>query len=116
VAIIVLVMQRPTARRRLTIVAAVGRMPLTAYIAQSIICTFVFYGWGLGWAGKVHSAGCVAFAFVVFAFEVAGCHLWLRWFHFGPLEWIWRALVYQRLPAMRVTARPRRPTRDAAAQ
>ncbi len=102
VAIIVLLMQRPAWRRVLRIVAPAGRMPLTTYVAQSAICTFLFYGWGLGWAGEVGAAGCLGLAIAIFVVEVAACHLWLRWFRFGPLEWVWRTLVYLRRQPMRV--------------
>jgi uncharacterized protein len=104
VAIVVLLMQRPAWRRVLAIVAPAGRMPLTTYVLQSVICTFVFYGWGLGLSGRVGAAGCLGLAFAIFAVEVALCHVWLRWFRFGPLEWVWRSLVYLQRPAMRVRA------------
>ncbi|MDB4970247.1 MAG: hypothetical protein JWN44_5936 [Myxococcales bacterium] len=98
---VVLLMQRRSWRRLLTLIAPAGRMPLTTYISQSVICTFLYYGWGLGWAGRARSAPCVALAFAIFALQVAVCHLWLRRFRFGPLEWVWRTLVYLRRPPMR---------------
>jgi len=104
-AIVVLLIQRPAWRRVLQLVAPAGRMPLTTYIAQSVICTFVFYGWGLGWAGRLGAAACLGLALAIFALQVVTCHLWLRWFRVGPLEWVWRRLVYLRPLAMRV-ARP----------
>ena len=76
-------------------------MPLTAYVAQSVICTALFYGWGLGWADKVRGAGTLAIAVAVFTVEIIACHLWLRRFRFGPLEWVWRTLSYLRPPSMR---------------
>ncbi len=94
VAIVVLLMQRPRARRLLALLAPAGRMPLTTYYSQSVICTWLFYGWGLGWAGSVGVAGTVALAAAIFAIQVAICHAWLRAFRFGPLEWLWRSVVY----------------------
>jgi uncharacterized protein len=102
VGIVVLLMQRSRWRRLLMLVAPVGRMPLTTYISQSLISTFIYYGWGLGLAGKLRSARCLTLALAIFTLQVVACHLWLRRFRFGPLEWIWRALVYLRLPPMRV--------------
>jgi uncharacterized protein len=61
-----------------------------------LICTAVFYGWGLGWAGRVHAAGCVGIALAIFTLQLIASHVWLRHFRFGPLEWIWRLLVYLR--------------------
>jgi uncharacterized protein len=93
---LVLLMQRSSWRRLLAMMAPVGRMPLTTYISQSLICTALFYGWGLGWAGRVQAAGCVGIALAIFTLQVIAAHVWLRHFRFGPLEWIWRLLVYLR--------------------
>jgi len=101
VGIVVLLMQRPAWRRILRILAPVGRMPLTTYFTQSLACTFVFYGWGLGWAGSIGTAGCVGLAFAIFGVQIALSHAWLRHFRFGPLEWVWRSAVYLKLQPMR---------------
>lgn len=101
-AALVLCMQRPAWRRVLRIVAPAGRMPLTTYLSQSAICTFLFYGWGLGWSGHVGPAGCLGLALAIFALQVGACRLWLRWFRFGPLEWVWRTVVYLRPQPMRM--------------
>lgn len=102
VALVVLLMQRPAWRRLLTLVAPAGRMPLTTYIMQSLICTSLFYGWGLGLAGHVGAAGCIGMSLIIFTAQVLACHLWLRRFRFGPLEWVWRSLVYLRRQPMRL--------------
>jgi uncharacterized protein len=101
VALVVLLMQRPSWRGWLLLVAPVGRMPLTTYLSQSLICTALFYGWGLGLAGHVSAAGCVGMAVVIFAAQVLACHVWLSYFRFGPLEWVWRTLVYLRRQPLR---------------
>jgi uncharacterized protein len=100
VSAIVLAMDRAALRRCLTVLAPVGRMPLTTYVMQSIVGTFVFYGWGLGYTGEIGSAGCLAIAIAIFALQVVASHLWLRRFRFGPLEWLWRTLVYRRIQPM----------------
>lgn len=101
VASVVLLVQRPRWRRVLGVLAPLGRMPLTTYVSQSLAGTFVFYHWGLGWAGSVGAAGCLAFSVALFVGQVAWSHVWLRYFQFGPLEWVWRWLVYLERPAMR---------------
>ena len=101
VAAVVLLVQRPGWRRVLGVIAPLGRMPLTTYVSQSLVATFVFYHWGLGWAGSVGAAGCLGFSLALFALQVACSHLWLHYFKFGPLEWVWRWLVYLKRPAMR---------------
>lgn len=100
VAIVVLLMQRPTCRRLLLVIAPVGRMPLTTYLMQSLICTSLFYGWGLGW-DTPPPAITVGLGVAIFALQIAIAHLWLRWFRFGPAEWLWRSIVYWRLQPMR---------------
>ena len=101
VAAVVLLMQRSVWRRLLGILAPVGRMPLTTYLMQSAICPVLFYGWGLGWQTP-RPAASVGLAFAIFVGQVLFAHLWLRWFRFGPAEWLWRTVVYLRAQPMRV--------------
>ncbi len=74
--------------------AFAGRMALTCYITQSLIGILLFYGigWGLGTSFGLVSIE--ATALCVFTLQVLLCRLWLRYFHFGPLEWLWRMLTY----------------------
>ncbi|MEJ7596374.1 MAG: DUF418 domain-containing protein [Kofleriaceae bacterium] len=99
----VLMFQRGRWRQLLSAVAPAGQMPLTVYISQSVIMTFLLYGWGLGWNDWLSPAGYVGLSFAVFAVQVLACTLWLRSFRFGPLEWLWRAVVYWRFPPMRLS-------------
>ncbi|MNK50429.1 hypothetical protein D3C87_693050 [compost metagenome] len=92
-------------RAALQWLAPVGRMALSQYIAQSLLCTWVFYGYGLGAFEQMPRAWQVPFALAVFAVQVVLSHLWLRAFRFGPLEWVWRAMTYLRWPALRRDAR-----------
>jgi len=93
ISIVVLLMQRPAWRRALRVLAPVGRMPLTTYLMQSLICTSLFYGWGLAWSTP-GPAACVGLGLAIFAVQIAIAHAWLRWFRFGPAEWLWRTIVY----------------------
>jgi len=80
--------------RALRVFAPAGRMALTTYIAQTLICISVFYGVGLGLSGSLGQLGCVAVAVLIFAAQSALAVAWLRRFQFGPLEWCWRRLTY----------------------
>lgn len=100
VAAVVLLMQRATWRKLLGILAPVGRMPLTTYMMQSAICPVFFYGWGLAWRTP-RPAACIALGFAIFAFQIVVAHVWLRFFQFGPAEWLWRSVVYWRAQPMR---------------
>ena len=98
---IVLLLQRPTARRALLVLAPLGRMPLTTYLSQSVVITFLFYGWGLGLTGQLGTAACLGLCVAVFAAQIAIARLWLARFRFGPAEWLWRTFTYGRLQPMR---------------
>ncbi len=89
------------AGRALHWLAPAGRMALTNYLMQSIVCTLFFYGYGLGWFEQVPRAWQVVFAIALFLLQVAWSHLWLSRFRFGPAEWVWRSLTYLRPQPMR---------------
>jgi uncharacterized protein len=86
------------AQRRL---AAVGRMAFTNYLMDTIVCTFLFYGWGLGLFGKVSRVEQFGITLAIWALQLIVSPLWLGRFQFGPLEWIWRSLTYGKLQPMR---------------
>ena len=78
-----------------------GRMALTNYLGASIIGTFFFSGYGLGYWGQVSRAGQVVFVVVVFALQLLFSRWWLSKFRYGPMEWLWRGITYWHLPPMR---------------
>ena len=80
---------------------AVGRMALTNYIMQTIICTTIFYGHGFGYFGEVSRVGQILIVFAVWVFQMPFSVIWLRHFRFGPFEWLWRTLSYMKLQPMR---------------
>ncbi len=80
--------------KSLPLLENVGRMALTNYILQSIICLFIYYGFGLGMATRIGPSGFMPIAIAVFLLQIAYSTWWLRHFQFGPLEWIWRQLTY----------------------
>lgn len=88
----------PGARRRL---GAVGRMAFTNYLTHTFVCTFLFYGWGLGLYGKVSRVGQFGIVQAIWAAQLIISPWWLDRFQFGPFEWIWRSLTYWKLQPMR---------------
>jgi uncharacterized protein len=82
-------------------VAPAGRMALTNYLAQSIVCTLVFYGYGLGLFEQLSRALQLPFVLALFAVQVLYSRWWLSRFRFGPMEWLWRAVTYGQWPPMR---------------
>jgi len=75
-------------------VAAVGRMALTNYLLQTMICTTIFYGHGLGLFGQVDRAGQFAIVLGVWAFQLLASSAWLGYFALGPVEWVVRLIVF----------------------
>lgn len=92
----------PSLRPALLRVAPAGRMALTNYLLQSVICTLVFYGYGLGWYEALPRAWQPVFVVALWLLQVAWSTWWLRRHAFGPAEWAWRGLTYGRLPALRL--------------
>jgi len=108
VSLIVRAMHDDRWRRRLEPVTLAGRMPLTNYLMQTLLGTFMFFGWGLGFWGQVGPAADLVLAVVMFfAIQVPLSRFWLRNFELGPMEYLWRVLTYGR-PALG-SIFPRRP-------
>jgi uncharacterized protein len=99
-----LVVQRTAWRRILRPFAPIGRMALTNYLTQTVICLLVFYGYGAGLIGQVGAAAALLIALLVFAVQMAWSPWWLVRFHFGPAEWLWRSLTYGHRQPMRIRA------------
>lgn len=91
-------------QRLLTPLSYVGRMALTNYLLQSIICTLIFYGYGLGRYGTVGAAAGLGLAVVIYLLQIPWSMWWLGRFRFGPMEWLWRWITYGKRPAMKLAA------------
>jgi len=81
--------------------APMGRMALTNYLMQSLVCSLLFFGYGLALWGKVPYAGLFAMALAIYALQMAFSRWWMERFRFGPMEWLWRSLTYLKLQPMR---------------
>jgi uncharacterized protein len=86
---------------RLRPLAAVGKTALTNYLAHSVICGLIFYGYGLGLFGRIGHAAALALVLAIFAAQLVISPLWLRWFRYGPIEWLWRSATYWKPQPMR---------------
>ncbi|MBL5883091.1 DUF418 domain-containing protein YeiB [Lelliottia aquatilis] len=72
-------------------VACVGRMALSNYLLQTLICTTLFYRFGLFM--KFDRLQLLAFVIPVWGINMVFSVIWLRFFRQGPLEWLWRQLT-----------------------
>jgi uncharacterized protein len=87
----------PAATRTL---ACVGQMAFTNYLLQTVICTTIFYGHGLGLFGTVERVGQILIVLAVWVVLLVLSPLWLRFFRFGPAEWLWRSVTYMKRQPM----------------
>ena len=101
VGLVVLMLHSNSFWSRIRVLAPAGRMALTNYLTQSVICSLIFFGYGLGQWGMAR-AWQVLFVLGVFALQVAFSHWWLARYRYGPMEWLWRAFTYRQTPLMRL--------------
>ncbi len=92
-----LISQSSHGPRVLSPFVAAGRIALTNYIGQSILCGLIFYSFGLGLIGQLRFSVVLLIALGIYATQVLFSLAWLRFFRFGPLEWVWRSLTYMRM-------------------
>ena len=85
-------MRRPTGW--LGSLAPYGRMALSNYILQTLVGTFLLYGWGLGLVGQLHDWQTFLLSVVLIFLQIQLSKWWLSRYYFGPLEWLWRCATY----------------------
>jgi uncharacterized protein len=83
--------------------AAVGQMALSNYLLQSFICMLLFTGAGLALYGQLERHELYYFVLAIWVVQLILSPLWLRYFRFGPAEWLWRSLTYWRVQPLRRT-------------
>lgn len=74
----------------------VGRIALSNYILQSVVCFILFYGVGFGLYDSVVPSVTVGIVITVYFIQIFLSKWWLSKFRFGPLEWVWRSLNYKK--------------------
>ena len=73
--------------------AATGRMAFSNYLGTSVVCTALFYGYGLGWYGELQRWQCYPVVLALWVAMLAWSKPWLARFYYGPFEWLWRTLA-----------------------
>ena len=94
----------PAGERMLAWAAPVGRMAFTNYLTQSLLLGWIFYGYGLGLFGRLSVVTAFAIGVAVYAAQIVFSAWWLRRYRYGPLEWLWRSLMYGKWQKMAVRA------------
>ena len=84
----------PAGQRMLAWAAPVGRMAFTNYLGQSLILGWIFYGYGFGLFGRLSIVTAFSIGVVVYVVQVTISAWWLARYRYGPVEWLWRTLMY----------------------
>ena len=96
VGLLIICFQKLSAKKFMSVLAPVGKMAFSNYIAQSLVGNFVFLGAGLGYMGQIGPVYFTVFGIVIFIIQIIISTIWLRYFNYGPVEWIWRSATYKK--------------------
>jgi uncharacterized protein len=80
--------------RVLGVMGPLGRMAFSNYLAQSLIFGWIFFGYGLGRFGQMSPSHAMWLGMAVYICQIMASQWWLRRYRFGPMEWLWRTLMY----------------------
>tara|TARA_R110001606_G_scaffold391678_1_gene559986 strand:- start:3439 stop:4674 length:1236 start_codon:yes stop_codon:yes gene_type:complete len=93
VALLIFLVQRYHDSAAVQRVAAAGRAAFSNYLGTSIVMTFIFYGWGLGYFEQFGRFALQLFVLGAWVLMLLWSQPWLKHFRYGPLEWLWRSLA-----------------------
>ncbi|MBT2614575.1 MULTISPECIES: DUF418 domain-containing protein [unclassified Bacillus (in: firmicutes)] len=98
---ITILAERAGASRLLHPLSYIGRMSMSNYLFQSMVCTGIFYSYGLGLYGSVSYTTGFVFLIALFCLQTLLSLLWMGLYKYGPVEYIWRFFTYGKKPVMR---------------
>jgi uncharacterized protein len=101
VGVLMLLFQNSKMYKLMSVVAPVGKMAFSNYLFQSIIGSIVFLGAGFNFIGEVGPFYYTIFGLLVFLVQIFISHLWLRYFNYGPVEYLWRSATYRKWQTMK---------------
>ena len=101
VGLFMLSFQTVAGKKILSVLAPVGKMAFSNYIMHSLIGNFVFLGAGLGYMRQVGPVYYTLFGVAVFIIQIILSTIWLKYFNYGPVEWLWRSATYKKWQPMR---------------
>lgn len=101
VAVFMLFFQTGGGKRMLSPLAPVGKMAFSNYVMQTWVGILIFYPVGLGFMGKVGPVYYTLLGILVFLMQIVISAVWLRFFNYGPVEWLWRSATYKKWQPMK---------------
>ncbi|HEY5689536.1 MAG TPA: DUF418 domain-containing protein, partial [Yeosuana sp.] len=75
--------------------AAVGKLALTNYLTHSVVTSIIFYGDGFALFGELQRYELYYIVGAIWVVQLIFSPIWLKYFLYGPAEWVWRSLTYQ---------------------
>ena len=103
VGIFMLSFQSNAGKKILSVLAPVGKMAFSNYIMQSLVGNFVFLGAGLGYMGTIGPFYYTFLGIGFFIIQIIISTIWLKYFNYGPLEWLWRSATYKKWQPLKKT-------------
>ena len=98
----ILIVKSPNLAKMAWPLARVGQMAISNYLLQTLLCTSLFYGHGLGQFGNFSRVDQIITVLAASLLQLVFSCLWLRYFRFGPFEWLWRSLTYWQRQPLRI--------------
>lgn len=80
---------------------SVGKMALSNYLFQSTLAATIFHGFGL--FNQVSRAELGLMVLASWGIQIFLSVLWMKFFIYGPVEWLWRSLTYWKLQKFKRT-------------
>jgi len=96
VAVLMLLYQKGYFHWLMNSLKAVGQLAFTNYVMHTVICTLVFFGYGLNQYAEWEYYQLYYLVIAIWIVQLVISPIWLKYFLFGPLEWLWRCLTYGR--------------------
>jgi uncharacterized protein len=90
----VLLFQKNFFRSKLNIFSPIGKMSMSNYIMQSMLGSFIYYGFGLGLYQYTGSSVCLLIGIVLALFQGYISTIWFKKHKQGPLETIWHKATW----------------------
>lgn len=101
IAAIVLMVENSAIHRLLRPFSYVGRLSISNYLLQSVVCTAIFYSYGLGLYGHISFTAGFCLVILLYSLQVWASKRWLAIYQMGPVEYIWRWGTYGQRPSMK---------------
>ncbi|MFA9558970.1 DUF418 domain-containing protein [Evansella sp. AB-rgal1] len=92
--ILLLLQNKDRLAKATTFLQPVGKMALTNYLMQTLLCTTIFYSYGLGLFGSIGPFGGILITVGIYSLQIVYSYFWMKRFQFGTMEWLWRRLTY----------------------